>query len=77
MADTGPGIPAEELPHVFDFGYRGELARATPRAGSGSRALGLPGARRAQRREPLSIDGQPGAGVTASLTLPAAAKERT
>lgn len=37
VADTGPGIPSEELPHVWDELYRGVGARGVP--GSG---LGLP-----------------------------------
>jgi signal transduction histidine kinase len=37
VADTGPGIPAAELPHVWEELYRGEGAHGT--AGSG---LGLP-----------------------------------
>jgi two-component system OmpR family sensor kinase len=37
VADTGPGIPEEELPHVWEELYRGDGARGVP--GSG---LGLP-----------------------------------
>ncbi len=37
VADTGPGIPEEELPHVWEELYRGDRARGVP--GSG---LGLP-----------------------------------
>ena len=37
VADTGPGIPEEELPHVWEELYRGDRARSVP--GSG---LGLP-----------------------------------
>ncbi len=37
VADTGPGIPEEELPHVWEELYRGDHARGVP--GSG---LGLP-----------------------------------
>ncbi|MCC9710950.1 HAMP domain-containing histidine kinase [Streptomyces sp. MNU76] len=35
VADTGPGIPADELPHVFDRLWRGALARAGGGSGIG------------------------------------------
>ncbi|MFD8304542.1 ATP-binding protein [Streptomyces sp. NPDC059690] len=38
MADTGPGIPADELPHVFDRLWRGARARAGGGSGIGSRS---------------------------------------
>jgi len=38
VTDTGEGIAAEDLPHVFDRFYRGEKSRARTSGGAG---LGL------------------------------------
>ena len=35
VADTGPGIPEEELPHVWQELYRGQAARGIPGSGLG------------------------------------------
>jgi two-component system OmpR family sensor kinase len=35
VADTGPGIPDEELPHVWEELYRGKSARSIPGSGLG------------------------------------------
>jgi len=35
VADTGPGIPADELPHIFDRFWRGRAASARRGTGIG------------------------------------------
>lgn len=39
VVDTGPGIPSEELPHIFEELYRGESARGVPGSGLGLRLV--------------------------------------
>jgi signal transduction histidine kinase len=35
VADDGPGIPSEDLPHLFEELYRGTNARGIPGSGLG------------------------------------------
>ncbi len=72
VADTGPGMPPEELARAFEFGFRGELARSRRVPGLGA---GLWVCRELAARNGgiLSLAGEPGGGLRATLTLPAAA----
>jgi signal transduction histidine kinase len=75
VADTGPGMPPEELARAFDFGFRGELALQLRAPGLGAglwicrQLAGRNGGR-------VELASEPGAGVTASLTLPAAGESQ-
>jgi two-component system, OmpR family, sensor histidine kinase MprB len=69
VADEGPGIPADDLPHVFERFYRSSTARATP--GSG---LGLAIVRQAADRHGgrVAASTAPGGGALLTLSLPGA-----
>ena len=67
VTDTGTGIPAEELPRIFDRFWRGRQAAQTPGTGIGlAVAAELTRAHGGQ----LTATSQPGQGTTMTLTLP-------
>lgn len=72
VTDTGIGIIAEALPHIFDRFYRADDARARASAGSG---LGLAICQTiiAAHNGRLTVESTPGIGSRFTLTLPAAA----
>jgi two-component system, OmpR family, sensor histidine kinase MprB len=69
VLDRGSGIPAEDLPHVFDRFYRATSARQVQ--GSG---LGLAIAEQIAELHSgtVTLAARPGGGIVARLTLPAA-----
>jgi heavy metal sensor kinase len=71
VADTGPGIPPESLPHVFDRFYRADQARAR-REDQGA-GLGLPISRSIAMAlgGSVRIESTVGAGTTIYVSLPA------
>jgi two-component system, OmpR family, sensor histidine kinase BaeS len=69
VTDTGVGIPAEELPHIFERFWRGQGAARV--SGSG---IGLSVAAELARAHSgdLAASSEPGHGTTMTLTLPTA-----
>ena len=73
ITDTGPGIPAEHLPHIFERFYRADEQSAARARSGGGTGLGLAIARdlaRAQGGE-LVAENTPDHGASFTLTLPA------
>lgn len=74
VADDGIGIPPEDLPHIFDFLYRGRQARRNPDGGLG---LGLSLVRQIVERHggTISAESEEGRGTTMTVRLPLAEAE--
>jgi len=70
VIDTGEGIAADQLPHVFDRFYQVSGSRGTTRHGAG---LGLPIARAIVEAHggTIAIESAAGKGTTVRFTLPA------
>ena len=75
IQDTGEGIPAQDLPHVFERFYRGEKSRSRATGGAG---LGLAIAKGIVEAHggAIEVESQPGQGTRFTFTLPES-KERT
>jgi signal transduction histidine kinase len=75
VSDSGPGIPAEHLPHIFDRFYKADASRAGTSIRSGS-GLGLSIVRAIVHRHggDISAVNRPGGGAVFTLLLPAAIK---
>jgi two-component system OmpR family sensor kinase len=69
--DEGPGIAAQDLPHVFERFYRGEKTRAREEGGSGLGLSIVQGLARANHGD-VSIDSTEGAGTTVTVWFPIA-----
>ncbi|MEV5733895.1 HAMP domain-containing sensor histidine kinase [Streptomyces sp. NPDC052292] len=70
VRDHGPGIPADELPHVFDRFWRSPSARALPGSGLG---LSIVARTVQQAGGEVSLTRAEGGGTTATIRLPGAA----
>ena len=69
ISDTGPGIPPDDLPHLFEPLYRAESVRRLPGTGLG---LTIVRAILEQHGAPVSVRSRPGQGATFTFRLPIA-----
>jgi two-component system, OmpR family, sensor kinase len=73
ISDTGPGIPAQDLPHIFERFYRGERSRKrTPSSQSSGFGLGLSIAYWIVRNHggSIEVESREGQGTTFCIWLP-------
>jgi len=68
VRDSGPGIPEDQLPHLFDRFYQGEQSQVTSQPGTG---IGLSLARElvGLHRGRLDVESEPGFGSTFTVWL--------
>jgi two-component system OmpR family sensor kinase len=69
--DEGPGIPAADLPHLFERFFRGEASRSREEGGSGLGLAIVQGLIRAQGGD-VAVTSAEGAGTTVTVWLPLA-----
>jgi signal transduction histidine kinase len=72
VADNGPGIPAADLPHLFDRFYQSRQSVA-PATGEGGKGLGLAIVKRIAELHggTLSVESTVGVGTLVTLNVPA------
>lgn len=72
VRDTGPGIPAQDLPHIFDRFYRGEKSRTRSKTSGFGLGLSIAYFIADAHGGRIEVDSQEGKGTTFAVYLPLA-----
>jgi signal transduction histidine kinase len=70
VADTGPGIPAKDLPHIFERFYRAEKSRTRSKTSGFGLGLSIASWIVEHHKGKMEVDSKEGQGTTFTLTLP-------
>ncbi|GAB4400324.1 MAG: HAMP domain-containing sensor histidine kinase [Anaerolineales bacterium] len=70
IRDTGPGIPAADLPHIFDRFYRGEKARTRSKTSGFGLGLSIAYWIVEAHKGKLEVESREGAGTLFTISLP-------
>ncbi len=70
ISDTGPGIPAEDLPHIFDRFYRAEKSRTRTKTTGFGLGLSIVYAIVERHHGEITVDSPEGKGTTFTITFP-------
>jgi len=73
VRDSGPGIPTEDLPHIFERFYRGEKSRTRSKASGFGLGLSIAYWIVEHHGGKIIVDSQAGSGTTFTVSLPLAA----
>jgi signal transduction histidine kinase len=76
VADTGTGIGAQDLPHIFEHFYRADESRARSSGGTGM-GLAIVKSLVEAHGGRVSVESAPGAGTIFTITLPRQPREST
>jgi two-component system, OmpR family, sensor histidine kinase BaeS len=77
VSDTGQGIPAEDLPHVFDRFWRGDPARSHADGAGGGLGLAIVKQLVALHNGRVTVESTPGKGTTFAIELPTVGNSST
>ena len=77
VRDTGEGISAEHLPHIFNRFYRADQSRQRDNGSSSGLGLAISKSVVEQHGGTISVESATGHGTTFTVTLPIAHKPRT